>query len=346
MISQKLIDIVQNNPGNKTKIITIGNEKGGAGKTTCSMHLVSSLLFHGKSVVSIDIDSRQLSLTSYIKNRSNYVEKYKEDLLADIYLNPHFAISTNDVVNYIKPNFQYIENNFLKLSKLSKTPKSSKPLSSANLNQVKGDQEKNPQEVYEEFIKLDQNISSLSKTDVNSISKLEDIIIHAINMGIEFIVIDTPGNFNELNMFAHLIADIIITPINDSFVDLDVIAKIDRLDLDMKDSSSYSSMIWSQKMQRAKLKLHPSKWFVMRNRLSFISAKNKDNMSEALAKTSKMLGFQIIPGLSERVIFRELFLEGLTLFDIDKVKDHKNLTLSHVGARAEVRHFINQLFIL
>ena len=58
----------QNNP----YIFVIGNEKGGAGKTTCSMHLIAGLLDKGYNVLSIDADVRQQSLTTYINNRTQY----------------------------------------------------------------------------------------------------------------------------------------------------------------------------------------------------------------------------------------------------------------------------------
>src|SRR4051812_48765876 len=56
----------------KPHIFVVGNEKGGAGKTTCSMHLIIGLLDRNYNVASIDVDSRQHSLTSYINNRKLY----------------------------------------------------------------------------------------------------------------------------------------------------------------------------------------------------------------------------------------------------------------------------------
>ena len=50
-------------------VIVIGNEKGGTGKSTVSMHLAIALLNMGQRVATIDLDSRQKSLTHYVENR-------------------------------------------------------------------------------------------------------------------------------------------------------------------------------------------------------------------------------------------------------------------------------------
>ena len=54
-------------------VIVVGNEKGGAGKTTVSMHLIAALLNAGKRVGAIDLDIRQRSLSNYIEHRRRWV---------------------------------------------------------------------------------------------------------------------------------------------------------------------------------------------------------------------------------------------------------------------------------
>jgi chromosome partitioning protein len=146
-----------------------------------------------------------------------------------------------------------------------------------------------------------------------------------------------------LSRLAHSYADTIITPINDSFIDLDVLAKINSKDMQIEKPSIYSQLVWEQKMQRAKRDKQSINWVVVRNRLSHLDAKNKRNIADVLEKLSKRIAFKIAHGFSERVVFRELFLQGLTLLDLKSAGYSFNM--SHVAARQELRDFLNSLNI-
>lgn len=260
--------------------IVIGNEKGGAGKTTTAMHIITSLLHFGFSVGSIDLDSRQLSLSRYIENRRDRSTKEGfEDLLL-----PSHAIVKRSPFNTIDDAVQ------------------------------------------DERERLCACMSKLSQTN-------------------DFVVIDTPGSDTAMSQIAHSFADTVITPINDSFVDLDVLAKFDSETLDVVRPGVFSEMIWEQKLNRAKRTTRPLDWIVIRNRLSNIDAKNKRNMAIALEKLSKRIGFRIAQGFGERVIFRELFLKGLTLLDIIERQNTVSINMSHIAARRELRYMLEMLNI-
>jgi len=161
----------------------------------------------------------------------------------------------------------------------------------------------------------------------------------------DFIVIDSPGSDTYLARLAHGYADTVITPINDSFVDLDVLATVDGHTLKIIKPSIYSEMVWEQKLMRAKRDGGSIEWIVMRNRLSNIDAKNKRFMTQVTAELSRRIGFRVAPGFSERVIFREMFLQGLTVLDIMESNAKGGLSLSHVAARQEVRDLLKTLRI-
>ena len=259
-------------------IILLGNEKGGSGKTTSAMHIIITLLRLGFKVSSIDIDSRQKSLSRYIENRELTAEKEKIDL----HIPNHFDFNRSIKNNLIEANKEEEENFNVLLSKL-----------------------------------VQDN---------------------------DFIVIDTPGSDNFLNRLAHSYADIIITPINDSFIDVDLIGKIEVGSLSHTSPGVYSSMLWEQKLIKAKRSNKEIQWIVVRNRLSHLDAINKRNVDTAVKKLSKRFGFKIVPGFCERVIFKELFLNGLTLHDADKSSVIK-MNPSVVAARQELREFIVSLGI-
>jgi chromosome partitioning protein len=263
----------QNKPA--THIFVIGNEKGGAGKTTCTMHLIAGLLDQNYKVASIDVDSRQHSLTNYIHNREAYNKQNPAQIVP---ISEHY----------------YVE-----------------ALPSQQEEQAR----------FEELIKDLQG-------------------------KVDYIVIDTPGSCTFLSRLAHSYANTIITPINDSFVDVDVMAKIDPNTLNVISPSIYSQMIWEQKMQRAARDRQSIEWIVMRNRLSNLDAINKRNVEKVLEQLAKKISFRLVPGFSERVIFKELFLQGLTLLDLNKANYAKKFNISHVAARQELRNFLGSVLVV
>ena len=50
-------------------IIVVGNEKGGAGKSTVAMHVATALARLGHKVGMIDLDLRQKTTARYLANR-------------------------------------------------------------------------------------------------------------------------------------------------------------------------------------------------------------------------------------------------------------------------------------
>ena len=167
-------------------------------------------------------------------------------------------------------------------------------------------------------------------------------LVKQLNDKYDFIVIDTPGNDNILNRHAHFLADTIITPINDSFLDVDLLGKVDSKDYTKAIPSVYSAMVWEQKKNKALKRKEEISWVVVRNRLSSIDIINKRNVGSAIKALGKRLGFSVVPGFCDRVIFKELFLKGLTLLDtkqINKVKVNPSI----IAARQELREFVESL---
>ncbi len=160
----------------------------------------------------------------------------------------------------------------------------------------------------------------------------------------DFIVIDTPGSDAFLSRIAHSYADTVITPINDSFVDLDLIGNISAETFDSIKPGIYSAMLWEQRMKRAARNQRETNWIIVRNRLSTLDAINKRNIEVSLNKLAKRFGFKIAPGFGDRVIFKELFLLGLTLHDASR-SSQVRLSTSVIAARQELREFVKALGI-
>lgn len=260
-------------------ILVIGNEKGGSGKTTTSMHLIVALLRLGFKVGSMDIDARQRSLSRYIENR-------KSTMAAE---NTTLPLPAHVVIN--------------------RSP-------------------------------FETNVQAEADERERFTRALARLLANC-----DFVVIDSPGSDTYLSRLAHSYANTVITPVNDSFVDLDVLASVDGISMKIIKPSIYSEMLWEQKLQRAKRDSGTIDWVVMRNRLSNIDARNKRMITKVMEDLTRRLGCRIAPGFSERVIFRELFLLGLTVLDVVETNKAGTLSMSHLAARQEVRDLLKSLRI-
>lgn len=256
-------------------IIVVGNEKGGSGKSTTSMHVATALVRMGYRVGAIDLDLRQKSFARYIENRRAYLLRTGLSL----------------------PSPEYHD--------LPDAP-------AAALQPGENAQDH----------RLTSTIAALDSAD--------------------FIVIDCPGSHTRLSQVAHTLADTLITPMNDSFIDFDLLARIDAETGRVKGPSIYAEMVWGARQMRAQAGLRPIDWIVLRNRLGAQQMHNKRKVGAALEDLAKRIGFRVAPGISERVIYRELFPRGLTVMDLrDTGVDQLNL--SNVAARQEVRDLMTAL---
>ena len=159
------------------------------------------------------------------------------------------------------------------------------------------------------------------------------------------IVIDTPGHDSYLMRLAHSLADTLVTPLNDSFVDLDVLGTVDPRTFEVTGTSHYSQMVQAARRQR-QLDQASTDWIVLRNRLSTISSRNKRLVGGGLQELSRWLDFRCIEGLAERVIFRELYPRGLTAVDdVDEVTLGARPTMSHVTARLEMQNLLGSILL-
>ena len=257
-------------------IIVVGNEKGGSGKSTTSMHVATALSRMGHRVGALDLDLRQRSFGRYIENRMAWMAREGKTLPT--------------------PDYRTLP-------------------------------EVDAEALTEGENPFDQRLAQA---------------VGALEPESDFIIIDCPGSHTRLSQVAHSLADTLITPLNDSFVDFDLLARIDPETNKVKGPSIYSEMVWNARQLRAQAGLKPIDWIVLRNRLGAQQMHNKKKDGAALEDLSKRIGFRVAPGFTERVIFRELFPRGLTLLDL-RDTGVEQLNLSNIAARQEVRDLIKEL---
>lgn len=160
----------------------------------------------------------------------------------------------------------------------------------------------------------------------------------------DFIVIDTPGTTNQLSQEAMVQADILVTPINDSLVDLDVLAQVDTNTLKIKGPSHFAQIVWSTRQQRMIERRNPLQWFVVRNRLTYTKSKNAQLMTVLLNALSRRIHYTLCGGISERVVYRELFLKGLTMMDLKENGLNLPFSVSANTAKKEVIALLDSIF--
>ena len=171
-----------------------------------------------------------------------------------------------------------------------------------------------------------------------------EALIAETAQGADYILVDTPGRDDELARHAAAEADTLVTPMNDSFVDFDLIGQVEGEDFKVKKLSFYAELIWEARVKRSRATLEEQRremdWVVVRNRTGYTEARNMARIEKALKEMSKRVGFRTVKGMSERVIYRELFPSGLTLLD----KGHLGqLGTSHLVARQELRGLVKNL---
>lgn len=176
-----------------------------------------------------------------------------------------------------------------------------------------------------------------------SVDALEDMA-RRLGDGVDFLIFDTPGRDDPFARHVAAQADTLVTPMNDSFVDFDLIGQVDAETFKVKRLSFYAELIWEARKKRAMKQLVESRremdWVVVRNRVQHSDARNQRRLDQALTELSKRVGFRVSHGLSERVIYRELFPSGLTLLDRGHLGE---LGTSHIVARQELRQLVAQL---
>jgi chromosome partitioning protein len=168
--------------------------------------------------------------------------------------------------------------------------------------------------------------------------------INEVEHACDFVVIDTPGNDTYLMRLAHSMADTLVTPLNDSFLDFDVLGAIDATTYEITGVSHYAQMVRYARRQRRIVDGGLTDWIVVRNRLALLGSRNKKLVGECLDRLGLRLGFRATEGFSERVVFREFFPNGLTALDnLDEATLGTKPNLSHLTARQEVRRLIEEL---
>ena len=259
-------------------VIVVGNEKGGSGKTTTAMHIAVALMKNGQRVATIDLDSRQRTLTHYIENRRAWARRCHVDLEVPT----HLTIANAEGAT----------------------------------------------------------------VDENEAAEFADFgkAVAAIEHCHDFVVIDTPPHDSYLMRLAHSVTDTLLTPLNDSFLDLDVLAKVDPVTFAVTGISHYAELVREMRRHSRSVGADFTDWIVVRNRISPSGSSTKPVLCDNLQELALAVGFRIATGFHERPVYRDLFPRGLTaLDDLCDVVPAIDPDPSHLIARREIHALLEIL---
>lgn len=261
------------------RVIVVGNNKGGSGKSTVAMHVAIALIKAGQRVATIDLDNKQKTLTHYVDNRRDWARATSQQLDAPTHM------------------------------------------------------------CFETLSGRSSEVETLGRSALAE-------IVERLSRSHDFVVIDCPGHDTYLTTFTHSLANTLITPLNDSFLDFDVLGTVDPNDFRVTGISHYSNMVEAARRERSGHDLPAFEWVVLRNRLSTLGSRNKRLVGDALTELSKTLNFRLVDGLAERVIFREFYPRGLTAVDdVGQLAPGARPTMSHVTARLEMERLMTAIML-
>jgi chromosome partitioning protein len=259
-------------------VIVIGNEKGGTGKSTLSIHITIALLKAGFRVATIDLDTRQRTLTRFFENRRSWAGGAEWD----VELPYHHALD--------RGNSESVRDN--------------------------------------ETMEFGAFATAIAEVE------------HSY----EFVVIDTPASDSYLMRLAHSLADTLVSPVNDSFIDVDVFSRVHHDRTQRGQIAHYADLVLEARRRRRLVDHGLIDWVLVRNRMSSIQSNNAKQIGLSLSRMATDLQFRPTEGLHDRVIFRELFPIGLTALDpIEEAMRNGTLSSSHVSARKEIETLLTTL---
>ncbi|MFM5907561.1 MAG: division plane positioning ATPase MipZ [Novosphingobium sp.] len=236
-------------------VITVANEKGGAGKTTLAAHIAVALADAGYRVLAIDLDRRQQTLGRFFTARGATARRLGVGL----------------------PSPRHLV-----------------------LNRPSGAM------LFQEIARAGPDC--------------------------QVVVIDAPGADSPIVRRAIAMADKLVTPVNLSFADLDLLAHVHPVTHAYASPGCFAETVTGIARARAELGLKGPDWLVVPNRTR-AAGKSGAACLAALTRLSPRLGFRLGSGLGDRAAYRELQLLGLTQLDLARIPD---LPRSHSLARGEI----------
>lgn len=158
----------------------------------------------------------------------------------------------------------------------------------------------------------------------------------------DVVVIDAPGHDVPVVRRAIVIADTLVTPVNASFFDLDVIARFDPVTDRMREAGPFARTVLDLRAEQDKRGSKPAEWIVVKNRVRIAEKSHLARTIPRLEQIAEKFGLRLAEGLRERVAYRALLQFGLTAPDLVAIPQLQGLRMRDDG---EMAGFVDSLGI-
>jgi chromosome partitioning protein len=135
----------------------------------------------------------------------------------------------------------------------------------------------------------------------------------------DYVVIDAPGHDSPIARRAIALADQLVTPVNYSYADIDLLGRFDFAHQRYLGPGCYAQLVGELRAARRSAGLGETDWLVLPNRGRHDSSRSREAIVSALGRLSAKLNFRLGQGLSERVAYRELLPLGLIQLDLHRI---------------------------
>lgn len=167
-----------------------------------------------------------------------------------------------------------------------------------------------------------------------------------VDAAFDFVVIDTAAGETFAGRLAHRLADTLVTPLNDSLIDLEALGDLPPAGRNPPAGSGYARAVAKTRDERRRADGRLIDWIVACNRVP-VTAAGEAKIAPRLRDMASRLGFRFADGISQRVLFDDLFAAGLTTFDeYDGRSATSRPNLAHLAARQEMRRLMDQMRLL
>lgn len=145
--------------------------------------------------------------------------------------------------------------------------------------------------------------------------------IARIGSDCDFVIVDVPGSDSPLARYAIALADTLVTPINASHFDLDLLGRFDPVRGNLREPGPFAACVRDINAERARRGRPLAAWMVVKNRVRNSELCQQARVDKALAQLAPVMGFEVGEGLSERVVYRELLPFGLIAQDLKRIPE-------------------------
>tara|TARA_B100000678_G_scaffold285297_1_gene288221 strand:+ start:1776 stop:2753 length:978 start_codon:yes stop_codon:yes gene_type:complete len=164
--------------------------------------------------------------------------------------------------------------------------------------------------------------------------------INRLGPDADFVILDAAGADSPIFRRVVALADTLVTPVNASFLDLELLGRVNPVSGLPERSGCFGETVSTLREERLAHEMGRIEWIVVKNRVRSAEKRHMSRIDRALERLAINQDFRIGQGLNERLAFRELFQFGLTHLDLALIPD---MIKSQVSSCNEIENLVADL---